>query len=160
MYLVLKLIHVFAVIMFVGNITVGILWKALADRTRDARIIAHTMAGIIEADRWFTVPAVILLLIAGFGTAAIGHMPVLGTGWILWALIMFVIAGIAFGPISRTQRSLLSVAREGVAAGALDWDEYERLSARWNVAGIIALVTPLVAVALMVLKPSLRAFHR
>ncbi len=28
MYLILKLVHVLAVIVFVGNITVGVLWKA------------------------------------------------------------------------------------------------------------------------------------
>jgi uncharacterized membrane protein len=160
MYLVFKFIHVLAVIMFVGNITVGILWKALADRTRDPRIIAYTMNGIIQADRWFTVPGVILLLIAGFRTAAIGHIPVLGTGWVLWALILFIIAGIAFGPISAAQRSLLAIARAGDGPEAMDWERYERVSARWNVAGIIALVTPLIAVALMVLKPALPAFHR
>lgn len=160
MYLVLKLVHVLAVIMFVGNITVGILWKALADRTHDARIIAYTMNGIVQADRWFTIPGVILLLIAGLGTAAIGHIPVLGTGWILWALILFIIAGVAFGPISKAQRVLLSIASEGAASGAMDWQQYERTSARWNVAGLIALAAPLMAVALMVLKPVLPAFHR
>jgi len=41
----------------------------------------------------------------------------------------------------------------------MDWDRYEALSRRWNVFGLIALVAPLFAVALMVLKPALPAFH-
>jgi uncharacterized membrane protein len=49
MYLASKLLHVFAVVLFLGNITIGVFWKLFGDRTRDPRIIAHTMAGIIEA---------------------------------------------------------------------------------------------------------------
>ena len=160
MYLWLKLLHVLAVIVFVGNITVGVLWKAIADRRRDPAIAAHTMAGIILGDRVFTIPAIVLLLIAGVGTAQLEHLPILGTGWILWAIAFFIIAGIAFGPLSRTQRTILQVAREGAASGTMDWTRYERLSATWNLLGTIALVAPLVAVALMVLKPDLPAFHR
>ena len=56
MYLIWKLIHVTAVILFLGNIITGLFWKAHADRSRDVRFIAHTMEGIIRADRWFTIP--------------------------------------------------------------------------------------------------------
>ena len=92
MYLGLKLVHVLAAIVFVGNITVGVLWKAMADRTRDPAIAAYTMAGIIRADRVFTIPAIVVLIIAGVGTAQVGHLSILGTGWILWAIVLFVIA--------------------------------------------------------------------
>ncbi len=159
MYLVLKLIHVLAVIVFVGNITVGIFWKEIADRTRDPRVMAHTVTGIIGADRVFTIPAIIVILIAGISTAEVGHFPILGTGWILWAIVLFIISGLAFIPLSRAQRQLRDVASAGVGSGSLDWTNYDRLSQQWNVWGAIALITPLLAVALMVLKPSLPAFH-
>lgn len=158
MYPVLKFVHVLAVIMFVGNITVGLLWKHLADATNDARIMAYTLGGIIAADRWFTIPGVVLLLLAGFATAALGHIPVLSTGWILWSLVLFIVAGIAFGPLSRTQRELRAVAQAGVDA-SLDWVRYEALTKRWNLFRTIALLLPLVAVFLMVTKPGLPAFH-
>lgn len=156
MYLALKFIHVLAVIMFVGNITVGIFWKTIADKTKDPRIIAHTIAGIIGADRWFTIPGVILLLIGGIGAAVVGQIPILGTGWILWAIVLFIIAGIAFGPISRAQRALREVAESGIT-GTMDWVRYEALSQRWNVFGMIATAAPLLAVLLMVTKPHLPA---
>ncbi len=158
MYLILKLVHVFAVIVFVGNITVGIFWKTIADATRDPRIIAHTMKGIIGADRWFTIPAIVLILLGGFGAAEVAKLPILSTGWILWGLIMFTISGICFGPISRAQKQLFAVAQAAASSGAMDWREYERVGQVWNVAGAIALITPLIAVALMVLKPALPSF--
>lgn len=159
MYLALKFVHVFAVIMFVGNITVGIFWKTIADKTKDPRIMAYTIAGIIGADRWFTMPGIALILIGGFGAAGVAKIPVLSTGWILWSIILFIVAGIAFGPIARAQRALHSVAEAGVS-GSMDWQRYEALSQRWNIFGAIALLAPIIAVALMVTKPILPAFHR
>jgi uncharacterized membrane protein len=53
-YLGLKLFHIAAVILFLGNIITGLYWKAHADRTRNPQVIAHTFEGIICSDRWFT----------------------------------------------------------------------------------------------------------
>lgn len=156
MYLALKLVHVLAVVLFVGNITVGIFWKSYADITKDPRIIVYTMHGILRADRWFTIPGIIVLVIAGVGAALVGHLPILGTGWILWAIIMLVISGVAFGPLTRVQRQIVAL---GDQAGSFDWNRYEALSRLWALWGLFALVTPLLAVAFMVLKPALPAFH-
>lgn len=154
-YLAFKLLHVLAVVVFLGNIIVGPFWKAFADRTRDPRIMAHTLAGIIRADRLFTIPAIIVLIIGGFGAAGIGHLSILGTGWILWGLGLFILSGICFGPISRAQREALALAQAGSQSGQLDWASYERISARWNLFGTIATIAPIFAVAIMVLKPAL-----
>jgi len=60
-YLLLKAVHVLAVVLFLGNIVTGIFWKAHGDRTGDPRIMAHTLDGIIRSDRWFTIPGVVLI---------------------------------------------------------------------------------------------------
>jgi uncharacterized membrane protein len=159
MYLWLKLVHVIAVIAFLGNITVGIFWKVIADRSRDPRIMAHTIRGIISADRVFTIPAIIVIVAAGVATALAEQIPILGTGWVLWAIILFVIAGLAFVPVSRAQHELQAVADAGTKSGAVDQAHYKAISARWNFWGMVALIAPLGAVALMVLKPLLPAFH-
>jgi uncharacterized membrane protein len=153
MYLALKLVHVLAVIMFVGNIATGVFWKAHADRTNDAKIIAHVMDGIIQSDRMFTIPGVVLILVAGFGAAGIGHLPMLRTEWILGAIILFSIAGIAFmAQVAPLQRRMRDLARAG-STGGFDRAAYDALSRRWNVWGAVALLTPLIAVGLMVFKP-------
>jgi len=64
MYLFLKMIHIGAVLVFLGNISLGIFWKSMADRTADPKIMAHTLRSIIRADRWFTIPGVIVLVVA------------------------------------------------------------------------------------------------
>ncbi len=152
MYLILKLMHLAGVVLFLGNITVGVFWKRFADLTRNSTVMANTMDGIIAADRIFTIPGIVLLLVGGFAAAIYGAIPILSTGWLLWGLIAFVLAGAAFGPLSRTQRKLSEAARVG------NFEEYERLSNAWNLWGTIALLLPVFAFVVMVLKPSLPAF--
>ncbi len=153
MYLFFKLLHVFAVIAFLGNIAVGVFWKEFADRTKDSKVMAFALDGIIRADRIFTIPGVIAIVIGGVGAAMAGGFSILGTGWILWGLSLFIISGIAFGPLSRAQRELLAAARAG------DMQRYDQLSKRWNLYGGIALIAPVLAAAIMILKPALPAFH-
>lgn len=147
--LIMKLIHVAAVVVFLGTIVLGIYWKALGDRTRDPKIIAHTLEGIIGADRRLTMPSATLLFIFGFGAQGMGHYPIM-LPWILWSIILFVISTIAFmGFVSPTQKRMLALAR----SGNLDWKQYDALSAKWRLWGTIALVTPIIAFVLMIVKP-------
>ncbi len=157
-YLLSKLVHVAAVVAFLGNISTGLFWKAIADRTGRPEILAHTLRGIILSDRLITMPSVVVILIAGFGAASMGGWNVLGTGWILWSLVLFIIAGIAFVPVSRAQRELADLAASG-GPGLVASEPYRRFSRRWQLWGAVALLTPLLALVLMVVKPALVAFR-
>jgi uncharacterized membrane protein len=153
LYLILKLIHITGVVLFLGNITIGVFWKSFADRTGNAAIMASTMDGIIAADRVFTIPGILLLLAGGIGMAIVGRIPMLWTGWLLWGIIAFVLSGLAFGPLSRAQRKI------SFAAHAGNFQEYDEFSKGWTFWGTIALAFPIIAFVLMILKPSLPAFH-
>jgi uncharacterized membrane protein len=153
MYLWLKLVHILAVVMFIGNIVTGVFWHRHALRTRDPRLIAHAMDGVIRSDRLFTMPAVLVILASGILAAIQGGFPILGTGWILWTIVLFVIAGLVFGmrlgPLQRRMRDLAQ------AGGAFDIEAYHRLSRQWEFWGAVATGAPLIGLGLMVLKPAL-----
>lgn len=156
MYLIIKLLHVVSVIWFLGNIITGLFWHAQAARTRDPKLLAHVMGGIIRSDRLFTLPGVIGIIVSGIGAAQLGGYPMLGTGWILWAIILFSISGLAFMfRVAPLQRRLRGLAQTGAESGAFDFERYHRLAVHWELWGAIALLTPLAALALMVLKPGL-----
>lgn len=147
-YLIFKLIHVFAVIFFVGNIVISVLWKNHGDRSGDPKILAHTMRGIIRADRFFTMPAAAFLILAGFGAMGIGYIP-FETGWILWGFIMILISAVAFmAKVVPAQKKLLKIAE----TDPFDQQLYDTVSKEWNLWGSIATIAPIVAVILMVLK--------
>jgi len=158
LYLIFKTLHVLSAIVFLGNITTGLLWKRRADRTRDVRIVRHVAEGIIVADRRFTIPGVIGLVVFGFGAAGVGGLPLLRTGWILWAVVLFILSGVVFmAGLVPIQRRLAAVAASGEQAGTMDWGAYERLSRAWDAWGAVALLAPVLAAILMIFKPALPA---
>lgn len=153
-YLLLKLVHIAAVVAFLGNITTGLFWHRVAARSADPRVLAFTMGGIIASDRWFTVPGVVLIIASGFGLAMVGGYPLLRTGWILWTLLLFMASGAAFmARVAPLQRELRTMAEAGASSGAFDRAAYDALALRWEAWGAVALGTPLIGLALMVLKP-------
>ena len=154
MVLGFKLLHVLAVALFLGNITTGVFWKAHADRSRNPAIIGHTLEGLIQADRLFTMPPIIFILIGGFGAAIGGRFPILGTGWIFWSIVLFTISGFAFMMhVAPAQRGMLALVRK--SGDSLDWAAYRALSRRWEIWGAVALAAPALAAALMIMKPAL-----
>jgi uncharacterized membrane protein len=156
MYLWLKLVHVLAVVMFLGNIVTGVFWHKHALGTRDPRLLAHAMDGVRRSDRLFTMPGVFLILGSGIWAAIQGGFPMLGTPWILWTIALFAVSGIVFGArLAPLQKRLHALADAGAKGGAFDLAAYEKLSRQWDFWGAVATVTPLLGVALMVLKPAL-----
>ncbi len=156
MYAWLKLVHVIAVVMFIGNIVTGVFWHRHALRTRDPRLIAHAMDGVIRSDRLFTMPGVLVIIASGILAAIQGGLPILRTGWILWSLVLFGISGAVFmAKLGPQQRRMRDAAQAGAASGRFDLAAYERLSKQWDFWGAVATLTPLGALALMVLKPAL-----
>jgi len=152
-YQLLRVIHVFAVIVFMGNIITGLFWKMHADATKNETIMAHTMRGLIRADRWFTVPGVVVITVAGILAAVKAGLPLLGTGWILWSIVAFSLSGVAFmWKVAPLQKRLLRMLE---TEGTLDWARYRSQSLQWELWGLFATLTPAAAVALMIWKPAI-----
>ena len=148
-----KLIHLLAVIIFLGNIITGLFWMRIAVKTKDVRIIHHTMNGIIMADRYFTIPGVVVITAAGFLAAIYGHFPILRTGWILWSIILFSISGLAFAfKVAPLQRKIFKLTLGVENFADFDWTNFRKIYFAWDIWGLIALLTPLAAFAMMTLK--------
>jgi len=155
MYLALKLVHVTAVVLFLGNIITGLFWHAHAARTRDPRLLFHAMDGIIRSDRWFTIPGVVVITLSGIAAAIRAHLPILGTHWILGALLLFALSGVVFGVrVAPLQKKLRAIAHQGVSSGDFDRTAYHRAARAWELWGAAALLLPLGSLALMVMKPA------
>jgi uncharacterized membrane protein len=154
LYLTVKALHIVSVVLFLGNIITGVFWKVHADLTGDVRARAQALDGLIRSDRWFTVPGVLLIIATGVALALIAGYPLLRTFWIGWSLALFAISGAAFamfvGPL---QKKLLANARAGIA-GNWNQAEYDALSKSWTLWGAVATAAPLVALFLMVIKPT------
>jgi uncharacterized membrane protein len=151
MTLWLKLIHVAAVVGFLGNIATGLFWHAHAARSGERRLLAHAMDGILRSDRWFTLPGVVVIVASGVALAMRAGLPILRTGWIAATLALFVVSGVLFAwRVAPLQRQL----RAQAGAEPFDPARYRALARRWEAWGAFALAAPLAGLALMVLKPA------
>ncbi len=154
-YLLLKTAHILSVVLFLGNIVTGIFWVAHANRSADARLVAHAMSGVIRSDTYFTMPSVVAILVTGFALAGIAQMPILGTPWIGASLILFGLSGLLFAVfLAPLQRRIVAEASEMQTSASFPSPAYRRMLRRWEIIGIVAILLPLGALALMVFKPA------
>jgi len=152
-YSYLKLIHLIAVMIFLGNIITGLFWMYIAVKTKDLKIIAFAMKGIIKADRYFTVPGVTIIIVGGFLAAIYGHFPIMRTGWIFWSIIMFSISGLAFAfKVAPLQKKIYNLIVNKESSTDFNWENFRKLYLEWDIWGLIALLTPLAAFVMMALK--------
>ena len=153
LYLSLKALHVVSVVLFLGNIVTGVFWKRHGDRG-DLAARRQALTGLIASDRAFTIPTVLAIIATGIANALLAHIPILGTPWILWGIILFGVSGAVFAArVGPLQKKLLANVEAGLAG---NWNEsaYRELSRQWLAWGWIATGAPLIAVFLMVLKPT------
>ena len=152
-YFFLKSLHIVAVVLFLGNIITGVFWKVHGDLAGTLAARAQALDGVIRSDRWFTLPGVAAIIVTGVLLAVTLHLPLLGTKWIGWSLVLFGISGLVFslrvGPL---QKKLLANVQAGMA-GTWNEAEYQSLSRAWQLWGWIATGTPVIALVLMVSKP-------
>jgi len=142
-----------AVVIFLGNIITGLFWMRIAVKTRDLKIISFAMKGIIKADKYFTIPGVIIITSGGILAAIFGHFPIVGTGWIFWSVIMFSISGLVFGfKLAPLQKKIYRLSLNENTNTDFDWKYFDKLYFAWDIWGFIALITPLAAFAMMILK--------
>jgi len=129
----MKLIHLLSAVVFLGNLIAAIFWKLWAEASADPRIMARTCRGLIRADRLLSLPAMGVLVIAGFGAAGIGGWAILRTGWILWSLAFFAVLSLtSMGGVSPAQKKMAPMTAEAASSGILDDRRYASLSRSWN----------------------------
>lgn len=154
-YLVWKCLHIVSVVVFLGNIGTGLFWAAQAHRSRDARLIAATFRSIERSDRWFTIPGVIGIVVSGIAMAIGAGFPILSTGWIVWPIGLFTLSGIVFGVwVAPLQRRIFHDMEAATSAQAV-WGSYAGMYRRWELWGLLSLLTPFASALIMILKPAL-----
>lgn len=155
-YPTLKILHLFGVILFMGNIIVTAWWKIMADRTRDPRIIAFAQRQVSLTDWVFTLGGVVLLAVAGFGMVFHLNENVMeeihAERWLWWGYALFILSGVIWaGILIPMQIMQARMARVFAVTGEIP-DRYWVCGKIWLVFGILATVVPLVNLYWMVIR--------
>ncbi len=144
--------HVIGACVLIGTGAGIAFFMVMAQRAKDARVIAHVAGTVVIADWLFTATAVVLQPITGALLAMeIGWS--LTEGWILASLALYVLVGALWLPVVWIQHRLRDLARAAVASGSELPPEYHRLYRIWFIAGFPAFAAVLAIVWLMVARP-------
>ncbi|MGO9474252.1 MAG: DUF2269 family protein [Rhodomicrobium sp.] len=151
-YTAFKIVHMLGIVLFLGNIIVTGVWKAMADRTKNPAVIGFAQRLVTLTDWVFTFGGAILVLAGGFGMAAAAGYD-LRSGWLLLAQILFGVSGLIWIailiPVQIRQARLAHAFENGGPVPPLYW----RLNRHWYIWGVLATVIPLANLSAMVAKP-------
>jgi uncharacterized membrane protein len=153
-YLAFKVVHILGVVLFLGNIIVTGVWKALADRTGDPRTIAYAQRLVTLTDWIFTAGGVVLILIGGYSMVRTAGLDPLGPAWLVWGQGLFIASGIIWVAILIPIQIAQAREARGFAQGGAIPPRYWRLGRLWYVWGTIATLLPLANLYFMVVKPA------
>lgn len=152
--LVLRWLHVIGACTILGTGAGIAFFMVMAHRTKNAAIVAHTAGVVVIADYLFTATAVALQPVTGFLLArALGWR--LDEGWIVTALVLYVVAGAFWIPVVGMQRRMRDLARQAAAADVPLPDAYHRLYRLWFAFGFPAFGSVLAIIWLMLAKPEI-----
>lgn len=152
-YLMLKMLHIFGAVLFLGNIIVTAFWKTFADFSKDWRIIAFSQKLVTFTDIFFTTVGVLIIAVTGILMAK-PYANYLQIKWIAWGISLFIASGVIWLTILiPLQIKLHKLARQFKNNQKVP-DEYWRLEKFWMIFGIIATVLPLMNLYWMVFKPN------
>src|SRR5262245_64339501 len=91
-YLLLNSLHIAGVVIFLGNIIVTAVWKALADRTGSPAVVAYAQRLVTITDFAFTALGAALIAVTGpmmaqrFGGVG-------AKSWLTWGMGLFAASG-------------------------------------------------------------------
>ena len=149
---IFRSLHLFGVLIFVGNIVVTALWKTMADRTKNPKIIAYAQRLVTLTDVIFTAPGAALTAAGGYALAISQRRELLGEHWIMGGQFLFILTGVIWLVILvPIQMKQAKITREHENADELP-DTYWRLAMRWSIAGSICTILPLITFFLMIHK--------
>lgn len=149
----LRWLHLIGATVLLGTGAGIAFFMVMADRTGDARIIAHVASVVVTADFLFTATAVVAQPVTGWLLAReIGWD--LTEPWIALSLGLYVFTGLCWLPVVAIQVRLRNLAREAAASGAPLPPAYRRLYRRWFALGFPAFAAVLAILWLMVARPA------
>jgi uncharacterized membrane protein len=152
-YLLLKMLHIFGVIVFVGNIIVTAFWKVMADRSRDPRIAAFAQRLVNWTDFAFTSLGAFIILVTGLMMGADITQHLLEVKWIAWGIGLFLGSGLVWATILfPLQVKQAWMAREFEHDHHIP-ERYWRLGKLWVRVAMVATALALANLYFMVVKP-------
>lgn len=153
-YLILKTLHILSSVVLVGTGFGSAFYLFCANRSKSLEAQVVVARFVVLADWIFTTPAVILQPLTGFALLHMAGWP-LDTPWVMWSLVLYLIAGACWLPVVWLQIRMKRMAGHALANGGVLPALYWRYARCWEGLGYPAFICMVAVYFLMVNKPSL-----
>lgn len=151
-YLVVKWLHILSSTLLFGTGLGSAFYMFFTSLSRDVRATAVVVRYVVIADWAFTTPTILLQPLTGFYLIHLAGFP-LSSGWIMWSIALYLVAGAAWLPVVWMQIKMRDMATEAARTNTALPDKYWRYLRLWVALGSVAFSALVVVFYLMVAKP-------
>jgi len=152
-YFVLKFLHIIGACVLLGTGAGIAFFMMIAHRTGNAATIATVARIVVLADFLFTATAVVVQPITGVALAwDVGYG--LTERWIIWSVLLYVLAGVFWLPVVWMQMEMRKLATKATEEGTDLPQRYFTLFRTWFAFGFPAFAAVLGIIWLMITRPS------
>lgn len=151
-YLIVKWLHILSSTLLFGTGLGSAFYMFFASRTRDPRVVSVVVRYVVLADWIFTTPTIVLQPLTGAYLIHRAGFP-WSADWIMWSLMLYVIAGAAWLPVVWMQIQMRTMAEVAARLAEPLPHKYWRYLRIWVALGIVAFLALVAVFYLMVAKP-------
>jgi uncharacterized membrane protein len=153
-YLFVKWLHILSSTLLFGTGLGSAFYMFFTSRTRDTQAIAVVVRHVVVADWIFTAPTIVLQPLTGLYLMHLAAIP-LTTPWILWSVVLYLLAGAAWLPVVWLQIRMRDMAAAAAFCRGPLSRKYWQFLRIWLALGVIAFSALVAVFYLMVTKPPL-----
>lgn len=151
-YLLVKWLHIVFSTLIFGTGIGSAFYLLVASLRRDVAVVAGVARIVVWADWLFTATTAVLQPLTGLWLVHIAGFP-LDTPWVLWSLVLYVVAIACWLPVVRLQIRMRDLACAAAEAKAELPPAYWRHFRQWVALGVPAFFAFMAIFYLMVVKP-------
>jgi uncharacterized membrane protein len=152
-YLLVKWLHILSAVVMVGTGFGTAFYLFFVNRSGNVPAIAVVSRLVVNADTWFTLPAVIFQPLSGLWLMREAGWA-MDSLWLSAAIGLYALAGACWLPVVWLQLRLRDMAGEAAAGGTGLPARYWRYAGWWERLGYPAFAAMVAIFYLMVLKPA------
>lgn len=151
-YLLVKWVHVVSSTLLFGTGLGSAYYMFFTNRSRDVAAIAAVTRRVVIADWLFTTPTAVIQPVTGLYLVHLAGLP-LDTTWVLWSIMLYVIAGACWLPVVWIQIRMADIAARSRSTGSELPPLFWRYHLIWTSLGVPAFAAFIAIFFLMVVKP-------
>jgi len=152
-YLITKWLHVLSSTILFGTGIGTAFFIFTATRAAEKVVVAAVMRYAVIADWLFTATTMVLQPLTGYYLVSLLGLP-WSTPWIVWSIVLYVLAGLCWLPVVWVQIRLRDLALQAAMTGCPLPPLFWRLRRTWVALGVPALFAFLAVFYLMIAKPA------